>query len=92
MYLLNSDLIYYQGVFCFRCRCTNIFERVLSRIANLYRDYKFMVDYQNIKFTLQLIKEWVSDEANNYSKMYLKLRILCSVSSVLGITFQSLKV
>jgi len=34
-----------------------MFEKVFSRIANLHKynsQYKFMVDHQNIKFTLQL--------------------------------------
>jgi len=34
-----------------------MFEKVFSRIANLHRDssqYKFTIDHQNIKFTLQL--------------------------------------
>jgi len=57
MYLLQFDINYYQGIFCFRCRSTCMIEKVFSRIANLHRDRsqnKFMADHQNIKFTLQL--------------------------------------
>jgi hypothetical protein len=57
MYMLQSDIIYYQGIFCFRCRSTHMFEKVFSRFANLHRDssqYKFTADHQNTKITLQL--------------------------------------
>jgi hypothetical protein len=71
-----------------------MFGKVFSRIANLRRDssqYEFMADHQNVKFNLQSIKELVSGEANNFSKMHLKSHFHCSQGSVLGINVQSLK-
>jgi len=75
MYLLLSDIIYYQGIFYFSCRSTYMFEKVFSRIANLHRDsseYKFMASHQNIKVTIKfkngsLMKQII------FKKIYLTL-------------------